>query len=102
MESDIVAVDVIFRKFRDGGDVIALFPGDVGDSSPYTCNSYMHVGQDGSADPWLIVQATTPATPDEYGPLLAELRRIGYEPRIIERVRYSHLERRRKLLAMIR
>lgn len=68
---------VIFRKFPDGG-IIALFPYKAAvclDAWP--CQSYMHVGQHGAADP-RIVADTQPAQPQEYAALKAELEQIGY------------------------
>lgn len=71
---------VIFRKFRDGGDVIALFP-EMKENDGL-CNSYQHIGQHGAADYGGLVSAqdrtTAPATPEEYADLLEELEAIGY------------------------
>jgi hypothetical protein len=71
-----LATLVIFRKFVGGGDVIAIFP-----AIPYDLMglrmSYQHIGQHGGCGD--IVDITTPATPEEYAPLLEELGRIGYE-----------------------
>lgn len=76
---------VIFRKFPDG-DTIALFPSIPGDMNPgVTCLSYQHVGQHGAACVNLTSDYTTPATPEEYAPLLAELRSLGYSPVIAYR-----------------
>jgi hypothetical protein len=87
---------VIFRKFRNG-DVIALFPEVAGSSNPSTCQSYTHVGQHGAADPHLT--ATYPATAEEYAPLLAELKRIGYDDlEICKRVQASAYRIRRAQL----
>jgi hypothetical protein len=68
---------VIFRKFPDG-DIIALFPCIPAEGlNPWTCQSYMHVGQHGAADP-RIVHDTRPARKHEYAALKTELERIGY------------------------
>jgi len=71
---------VIFRKFRDGGDIVALFPEM--EEGQNLCNSYQHVGQHGSASyAWLVGgpnRITVPAKPGEYADLLAELESIGY------------------------
>ena len=81
---------VIFRKFKEG-DIIALFPELPGTNDPYTCESYMHVGQHSSAS-IDIVSITKPAKPDEYADLLAELKRIGYDDlRIAKRFTYGDL-----------
>jgi hypothetical protein len=81
MDQDIV----IFRRFPDG-DVIALFPCIAAEClNPWPCQSYMHIGQHGAADPRIIYD-TRPATPREYASLMAELKRIGY--RLIIRRRF--------------
>jgi hypothetical protein len=73
MTADIV----VFRRFPDG-DVIALFPCLAAEClDPWPCQSYMHVGQHGAADP-RIVHDTRPARPHEYAALKAELEQIGY------------------------
>ena len=82
----------IFRKFSNG-DVIALFPEVPGDSNPFTCSSYMHVGQHGSASAF-PGRDTTPATHEEYSPLLAELKRIGYEIRVVKRFTHADFIKR--------
>lgn len=71
------ATRVIFRKWQ-GGDIIALFPYECGDSSPATCSSYMQVGQHGAADPRHVVEITKPAKPSEFESLRSELERLGY------------------------
>ena len=75
------AIDVVFRVFPEG-DVIALFPrwNEVGG----TIMSYQHLGQHGSASPSLVRELRS-ATAKEYAPLLAELKRLGYVPRVLKR-----------------
>ena len=68
---------VIFRKFKDN-DIIALLPTIPGDMNPNTCESYMHIGQHGSADLGIIYD-TKLAKQTEYDDLLQELESIGYE-----------------------
>jgi hypothetical protein len=81
MDDDIV----IFRRFPDG-DIIALFPCMPAEClNPWPCQSYMHVGQHGAADP-RIVHDTRSAKPNEYATLKAELEQIGY--RLIVRHRF--------------
>lgn len=76
---------VVFRKFRQGGDIIALFPEQV-NKVTLTVGSYMHVGQHSDADCTGVITATTPAKESEYAELLAELRSIGYDDiRVIKR-----------------
>ena len=73
---------IIFRKWRDTGEVIAFFP-DQKDRE--FIGSYQHVGQHGNAS--YPHPDTVPAKPEEYAPLLAELISIGYDDlRIVQRV----------------
>jgi len=89
---------VIFRKFKSGdfkGDIIALFPEIAATLPGYTCQSYLHVGQHGSAGPMLIVNCTKPATPEEYADLQKELtEQIGYTLRTVKRFTYSDQQKR--------
>jgi hypothetical protein len=68
---------VIFRKFRNG-EIIALFPFHAGNNDGYTCQSFIHVGQHGSADPGLVMRMTKPATMDEAWELVVELTSAPY------------------------
>ena len=68
---------VIFRKWRDGGDIIALFPAEPSDINGYYCEAYEHVGQHGGADYFGIINATRPVSLEEAAPLAEELTRIG-------------------------
>ncbi len=85
---------VIFRTFKkrrlyNGNypEVIALFPYIASDrrGALYGCESYMHVGQHGSADYDNVIRGTRPATPEEYAPLQRELVGIGYQLKIASR-----------------
>lgn len=69
---------VIFRKFKQGGDIIALFPEQVNQLN-LMVGSYMHAGQHSDADYIGIIAATTLAKESEYAKLLAELNSIGYD-----------------------
>lgn len=73
-----IPVRVVFRRWRDGGGVIALFPELPADIHGRYCDSYEHVGQHGGADYHGVVRHTAPATPEESAALAAELARIGY------------------------
>ena len=68
---------VIFRKYKDNGEIIALFPDIV--PSFFKRMSYMHFGQHSEVDYDLCVKCTKLATEEEYAPLLAELKSIGYD-----------------------
>lgn len=86
--------EIIFRKFNNG-EVIALMPelANNHDSLNY-CDSYMHIGQHGAASVDLV-NSTRLASEAEYTPLLRELKSIGYEVKIIKRMRVKHLADRR-------
>ncbi len=51
---------VIFRQWKIGCEIIALFPEIATDTIGYNCQSYMHVGQHGAANPNIIAD-TKPA-----------------------------------------
>lgn len=74
---------VLFRKWKKDGDVIAIFPYDVGTNDASTCSSYQHVGQHGSCDPAGLMGVTVEAAPEEYEPLKQELESSPYEYRLM-------------------
>lgn len=95
-----MATVVIFRKFRDQGDIIALFPEHPGTNDPSTCSSYQRLGQHGAATLPHIIQATVLAAPKEYAALKRELKAVGYTRlTLAKKVLYSHWVKR---LAAIR
>ncbi len=69
---------VVFRKFRKGGDVIALFPKMI-IAEDGTCESYQHIGQHGGATYSHCMKITVPASASEYASLKTELENIGYK-----------------------
>jgi len=68
---------VIFRKYRTG-EIIALFPFHAGNNDGYTCQSFVHVGQHGSATPHVVMAQTTAATEVEAHDLIVELTSSPY------------------------
>lgn len=68
---------VVFRKFHNH-EIIALFPELPGTNDPFTCLSYMHMGQHGAASADLSPY-TTAAKPAEYEELRRELVSLGYD-----------------------
>lgn len=52
---------VVFRRWRDSGDVVALFP--CLPEPQGRCSSFMHVGQHAAADYAATLEATTQASP---------------------------------------
>ena len=87
---------VVFRKWRDTGDIIALFPELPSDLQGWYCDAYEHVGQHGGADFHGVIRATTPVEPEEATDLAQELTRIGYNLRPIKRASWRHHEKRRQ------
>lgn len=86
---------VVFRKWRDCGTVIALFPEVPSDIHGYFCEAYERVGQHGGADYYGVIQATKPVGPEEAMSLSEELTRIGYRLKTIKRASHSVHQRRR-------
>ncbi len=79
---------VIFRTFKDGKDVIALFPfiPSSGLDGGWTCLSYMQCGQHSGACPHLArPEYSRPATRSEIAPLRRELVRLGYRLKTLQR-----------------
>ena len=74
---------VIFRKWRDNGEIIALFPMIAADNTGYLCSSYEHVGQHGGALPDCVQRQTVLAKPAEYRELMQELHQIGYRKLVV-------------------
>lgn len=90
---------VIFRQWKIGCEIIALFPEIACDNIGYNCQSYMHCGQHGAASPDIVHNDTKPAVIEDGAvkTLITELENLGYDLKIIKRFRYSHqLERMRQ------
>jgi hypothetical protein len=87
---------VVFRRWKDTGDIIALFPEFPTDTAGNYCESYEHVGQHGGADYYGVVQATRPVSPEEYATLARELELIGYCLRPVRRATREMHDRRRE------
>ncbi len=86
---------VVIRVWNgDADDVFALFPTDPADIYGHLCTSYQHIGQHSAADYYHCIRNSRPATRPEAAPLLSELRRIGYRPRVIRRASPVHREQR--------
>ena len=92
MDQDIV----VFRRWKDCGTIIALFPEIPADIFGYFCEAYETVGQHGGADFHGVIQATVPVELHEAEDLAEELTRIGYNLRPIKRALYTHHEKRRQ------
>lgn len=93
---------VIFRKYKDTGDILALFPEIPADIHGIYCMSYEHIGQHGSALYIHCINITVPAKSAEYAEIKKELKTIGYKLQIIKRVPHKiHKERRAKANELI-
>lgn len=71
-------VNVVFRKYKDNGEIIALFPQIKASTHGSDILSYMHNGQHGAAAPY-AGHDTVPATENEYFSLYKELKAQGYD-----------------------
>ena len=87
---------VIFRKFKDGGPVVAIFPAQAGDLDPTTtCGSYQTIGQQGEIGTLSAIaldyrKFTHMARFAEYTPLKEELERMGYDLKVVGRRSPAH------------
>lgn len=75
---------VVFRVFKAGNDVLALFPDQ---QNPVTglVMSYQHIGQHSEANYYGCVKASRLATVREYIPLKRELQSLGYKVKVSKR-----------------
>lgn len=89
---------VIFRKWNDTGDVVAMFPEVPSDTRGDLCMIYQHIGQHGAAYPHVLVEGTTPATKEEAADLKRELEGIGYVLTVRKRST-SLMQRKRQKVA---
>jgi hypothetical protein len=85
MEKDKEITSVIFRKFKKGSDIIALFPEVQYNTNKDLCTSYMHIGQHGAAS-YHLIGNTVAAQEDEYLPLYNELTSLGYNLKIQKKI----------------
>lgn len=76
---------VVFRRWRDNGNIIALFPELPADYLGRFCDAYEHIGQHSGADYYGVILATKPVSPEDAALLARELERIGYRLRPIKR-----------------
>ena len=85
---------VIFRRWRDGGTIIALFPEIPSDIHGWLCEAYEPIGQHGGADYHGVIAATKPVEPGDVADLADELTRIGYKLKPIKRASQQNHESR--------
>ena len=95
-------IKVIFRRFRDTKEVIALFPFLPWNSyDPRVVTSYLHHGQHGGAVASLTA-TTLPASGPDVDDLKRELEIIGYDLEVLKRVPPNAYRKRREALAAMR
>lgn len=88
---------VVFRRWRDTGGIIALFPELPSDYHGRFCDSYEHLGQHGGADFHGVIRATKPVSAEDSATLAHELERIGYRLKPIRRASSRTHKTRRKM-----
>lgn len=91
---DKAKTKVIFRQWKIGCEIIALFPEIAGDITGRYCMSYMRTGQHSSATPE-IIKDTKPVSGHDYYPLYKELTSLGYNLQIVKRFTNKHHEIRK-------
>lgn len=85
---------VIFRRSKNDGEIIAVFPELAGDSNPYkTCLSYEHIGQHGAISTDYTTW-TRPASASDSVNLEAELKSLGYDLKVCKRSARGDLVKR--------
>jgi hypothetical protein len=90
---------VLFRKCRDGGDIVAVFPRELGDGNPDNCLCYQHIGQHGSCEVAWVNKHTLPAEPAEYADLFNELTNCcGYDLVVMKNLNRKDYEHRLMLV----
>ena len=76
--------EVIFRKEK-GGDILAVFPYLIADIEN-NMTGYAHIGQHGPISYEYYLTTKRAKSPAEYADLLAEIKQIGYNPKIIKKI----------------
>lgn len=82
---EIEETEVIFRKFKDGGEIIAVFPYDITPNFDIV-GSYLHIGQHGECAYRYIISETVPAELKEYKELYVELQNhFNYRLKVVRK-----------------
>ena len=92
----------IIRKWE--GEYIAIFPYELGSYSPYSCMSYVTIGQHAACTPDGIVAESNHINNDnsqELKDFISELESIGYNLEIRQRLPSNSVEVRKKKLKEI-
>lgn len=83
MTKDVYITKMNFRKWPDG-TIDALMPEEIASYDGH-CTVYSRIGQHSPADYSHCITSTSPASPEEYAPLLKELTGIGYNVQVIKK-----------------
>lgn len=93
--NDTPTTPVVFRVWKEGGEVLALFPTLSSDIADRYCSCYDRIGQHSSADYHSCIKLSRPAGGMEAARLEKELHQLGYRLRVVKRAsRAMHRERR--------
>ena len=87
---------VIFRRWNDTGDIVAVFPERPADDEGRYCQSYDEMGQQVAIEYDSIFEETVPASKAEYGRLAHELTMLGYRLQPMTEATAPMHERRRE------
>lgn len=87
---------VIFRRWNETGDLLALFPEQPADAEGRYCLAYDELGQHIAADYEQIMRDTTPVSPTQCGRFAHELTLLGYNLQPISQASDQHHDRRRE------
>jgi len=86
---------VIFRAYKDDGEIIAMFPEEVGTDDPYTCASFQR-GRHYTCYPSGLVQITTSVEPEKYQILKEQLESMNYKLKVVSKLHPSYFEVRQQ------
>lgn len=86
---------VVFRRWKDTGDLVAIFPELSADEQGQNCLAHDEIGQQVAADYDQFIEDTTPVTERESGRFAHELTLLGYDLQPIGQASERHHERRR-------
>lgn len=91
---------VVFRKFKDDGEIIAIFPEIPGGYDQWSCAMYVHNGQHGTCHPHAVMHNTNPCHPTECASLKRELEGepYNYNLKVHHRITATMDNKRRKEL----
>ena len=81
------STNIIFRKDKKDGEIVAVFLEDVANLYDYGLTCYVHTGQHTTGNIDWIYRDTVPATQKEYDSLLSELTTIYSDTKLVIKTR---------------